>query len=113
MKAKRSQLQPELVHVQVWPLARISPAPENDDIYKPIALDSPDISDLARSIEEHGVQEPLLVSTDGYVISGHRRRVAAILAGLTEVPVRVYPVSREPCFNDLVVSDNNLTLFGS
>ena len=96
MKAKRSQLQPELVHVQVWSLARISPAPENDDIYKPIALDSPDISDLARSIEEHGVQEPLLVSTDGYVISGHRRRVAAILAGLTEVPVRVYPVSREP-----------------
>ena len=99
--------------MQVWSLARISPAPENDDIYKPIALDSPDISDLARSIKEHGVQEPLLVSTDGYVISGHRRRVAAILAGLTEVPVRVYPVSREPCFNDLGVSDNNRPSFGS
>src|SRR6476620_3119921 len=37
-------------YVQVWPLARISHTPENDDIYKPIALDSPDISDLARSI---------------------------------------------------------------
>ena len=49
MKAKRSQPQPELVHVQVWPLARISPAPENDDIYKPIALDSPDISPTVTS----------------------------------------------------------------
>ena len=64
MKAKRSRLQPELVHVQVWSLARISPTPENDDIYKPIALDSPDISDLARSIKEHGVQEPLPISAD-------------------------------------------------
>jgi ParB-like chromosome segregation protein Spo0J len=78
---KASQTQVELVHVQVWPLAKISPAPENDDIYRPIALDSPEIADLARSIEEHGVQEPLLISTDGYIISGHRRRIAASLAG--------------------------------
>src|SRR4029077_19245114 len=68
-------------------------APENDAIYLPIAFDDPGIEELARSIKEHGIQEPLLVSSDGYLISGHRRRTAAILLDLKDVPVRVHPVS--------------------
>ena len=79
-------------HVQVLGLRDISAAPENDQIYRAISVD--DVTDLVRSIREHGVQEPLLVSTDGFVISGHRRRFAAQLAGLSEVPVRIHPVSR-------------------
>ena len=93
MKAIPSRRKRELVHEQVWSLRDIHPAPENDQIYRAISVD--DVKDLIRSIREHGVQEPLLVSTDGFIISGHRRRFAAQLAGLTEVPVRVYPVSRE------------------
>lgn len=46
-------------------------------------------------IQAHGVQEPILISTDGYIISGHRRRAASLLAGLPEVPVRIYPISRQ------------------
>jgi ParB/RepB/Spo0J family partition protein len=76
------------------PLTSIKPAPENDAIYAPIAWDDPSIQDLARSIKENGVKEPLLISKDGYIISGHRRRIAAMLAGLEYVPVTVSPISR-------------------
>jgi hypothetical protein len=62
---------PVLVLVQVWPIGKIRPAPENDDIYRAISVD--DVADLMRSIREHGIQEPLLVSSDGFIISGHRR----------------------------------------
>ena len=86
--------QPELELVQVWSLGSITPAPEKDDLYKAIAWDDPEIVELARSIKELGVQEPLLISRNGYIISGHRRRIAALLAKLVEVPVRVHPVSR-------------------
>lgn len=86
--------QPELDHVQVRRLDSIKPAPENDNVYKPIAWDNPEIHELARSIKEHGVQEPILISRDGFIISGHRRRMAAYLAELDHVPVRVHPISR-------------------
>src|SRR5580704_4744128 len=86
--------QPELDLVQVRSLDSIIPAPENDNVYNAIAFDDPQIIDLARSIKEHGVQEPLLISRDGFIISGHRRRVASYLAGLEKVPVRIHSVSR-------------------
>jgi hypothetical protein len=75
-------------------LDSIFPAPENDDVYNAIAWDDPEILLLARSIKEHGIQEPLLISRDGFIVSGHRRRIAAQLAGLTEVPVRIHEISR-------------------
>ena len=55
----------------------------------------PEILELARSIKEHGLQDPPIISSDGYIISGHRRRIASYLAGLTEVPVQIYPISRQ------------------
>ena len=96
------------MHAQVWPIGHIQPAPENDDIYRAISLD--DVADLMRSIREHGVQEPLLVSSDGFIISGHRRWKAANFIDLAEVPVRVHPVSRQEnpaAFLKLLVECNN------
>ena len=51
-----------------------------------------ELCELMKSIEKEGVLVPLLVRTnpygDGYeVISGHRRKEAAIWAGETKVPV--------------------------
>lgn len=50
-----------------------------------------DLTDLARSIHEHGILQPLTVTEgpDGrfLLIAGHRRLGAALLAGLTRVPV--------------------------
>lgn len=51
-----------------------------------------ELCELMRSIEKEGVLVPLLVRTNPYgdgfeVISGHRRKEAALWAGETEVPV--------------------------
>lgn len=49
--------------------------------------------ELVESVRENGVIEPILCRPDGeggyQVVSGHRRQMAAMLAGLTEVPVTV------------------------
>lgn len=59
-------------------------------------FDEKALSELADSISEHGVIQPLLVRPvqDGYqLVAGERRWRAARLAGLTEVPVVVRELS--------------------
>lgn len=87
--------QTKLDHVQVRSLDAIKPAPENEDVYRPIAFDDPEIRELAESIKKRGVLEPLLISLDGFIISGHRRYTAALLAGLEEVSVKIHDISRK------------------
>lgn len=77
------------------PLAAISPNPHQPR--SPIRDE--DLSELAASIEEHGIIQPLVVREvpDGYqLIAGERRWRAARVAGLSQVPVLVKDVaSRE------------------
>jgi hypothetical protein len=80
--------QAELGQVQFLPIEAIYPSPENDKLYRPIDPDDADIQSLADSIRQHGVLEPLIVTLDNIIISGHRRYAAACLAGLSEVPCR-------------------------
>ena len=54
-----------------------------------------DVTELAATIREHGVIEPIIVTPDGKLIAGQRRLAAARAAGLTHVPVRVRDV-RDP-----------------
>jgi hypothetical protein len=81
--------------VVLMPVAAVRPAPDNDRLYRPVSSGDPDVIALAQSIREHGVKEPLLVSADGWLLSGHRRRAAAELAGLEQVPVLVENVRRD------------------
>ncbi len=85
----------ELKQVRFLLLASIRPSPENDKIYHPVNPNDPDIVALAESIEEHGVKEPLVITSDGWIISGHRRYAASKMAGLKEVPCLVEDISRE------------------
>jgi len=82
-------------HVSILPLAGIRPSTENELLYRPIDPDDPDVQALAESIRNLGIQEPIVVSADGFILSGHRRYVAAGLAGLTEAPCRVHSISRQ------------------
>ena len=72
----------------------IMPSPENLDIYRPVVETDPEIVALADSIRAHGIQEPLVITLDHYILSGHRRHMAARLAGLREVPCRILPFRR-------------------
>jgi hypothetical protein len=71
------------------------PSPENEKLYRPVDRRDPDVKALAKSIRRIGVKEPLVVSADGWLLSGHRRHVAAQLAGLIEVPCRIDPIRRD------------------
>jgi hypothetical protein len=79
---------PELRQVSVFEmdLYQLTPSPLNEKLYKAIDPDDPEIVALAASIREHGVQVPLSITTDDFILSGHRRCAAAKLAGLDRVP---------------------------
>lgn len=76
-------------------IGSIRPSPENAKLYRPVDPNDPEIIELAKSLRQHGVQEPLVVTRDGWIISGHRRHAAAKLAGLNTVPCRVEPVLKD------------------
>lgn len=65
---------------------------------------------LAESIREYGIQEPLLVrkreNGQYEIISGHRRRYAAELAGLTDVPVHI--VEMDDNLATIIMVDSNI-----
>lgn len=85
-------------------LSSIKPSPENEKLYRP-SSDDPDISELADSIKKHGLQEPIVVTEDGYIVSGHRRYEALRLIEQVVVPCRVMPgVRRESMSPDDYVS---------
>ncbi|HNQ96869.1 MAG: ParB/RepB/Spo0J family partition protein [Spirochaetales bacterium] len=62
-------------------------------------FDEEALRELADSIREHGIIQPIIVEETGnggyYIIAGERRTRAARLAGLTEVPVIVKKFSEE------------------
>ena len=80
--------------VQLVLIDSIKPSPENDDIYGEIEYDNA-MGNLIDSIREHGLGDPLLVTQDGYILSGHRRHYALLRLGYTEVPVMAVPILRE------------------
>ena len=81
----------EIRQVSIWD---VKPSPENDKLYHPVRKDDPATVSLAASIREHGVKEPLVLTRDNYVLSGHRRLAASEMAGLDEVPCRYEDIVR-------------------
>ena len=73
------------------PIDDIYPSPENDRIYGEVEHDN-QMDDLIESIREHGLEEPLIISLDNYVISGHRRLYACQCLEMESVPVRIKDV---------------------
>ena len=63
---------------------KIQPSPENDKLYRPVDPDDPETVSLAESIRKFGIREPLVLTLDGHILSGHRRFAAARLAGLED-----------------------------
>lgn len=70
-------------------------SPENERIYRPILSDDPEIITMAESICKHGMREPIVITADRYIVSGHRRHAAAKVAGNKTVPVRKLKFRRQ------------------
>jgi hypothetical protein len=70
------------------------PSPENATLYRNRTTKDADFRRLLESVRKEGVQTPLLVSRDGYVISGHQRLAAAIKTRRFDVPVIYLNVRR-------------------
>jgi hypothetical protein len=90
---------PKLEHVPISdeiimrPLSEIRPSPENDELYKPVDLKDPEFLGLVESIRRaKRVREPLLITIDGYIVSGHRRYAGAKKVGLKTVPCRTVEI---------------------
>ena len=85
------------------PVESIKPSPENELLYRPVSWNDPEIISLAESVGTHGIKEPLIVSEDGFIISGHRRLMAAKRAGLKTVPCRVEKIQHlDPQFTEIL-----------
>ncbi len=70
----------------------ITPSPENDTLYKPVDTRDPQFLRLVESVRANGVKEPLVLTADYFIISGHRRYAASCAAGLDRVPCRIEAV---------------------
>jgi ParB-like nuclease domain len=71
-----------------FPVKEIKACHENDYIYEPCGIDNHDDRELVESIEMSGIHDPLVLSADGYLLSGHRRLWAAKRLRMDKVPVR-------------------------
>lgn len=72
-------------------ISQIWTAPENDKLYGKTTQADQNFRELLTSTKSFGIREQLVVTEDGAIISGNRRRLAAELAGIIEVPVIVEP----------------------
>ncbi len=71
------------------------------DTTKNLRSDIGDVGELAASVAEHGVLEPVILVAKprgaGFVaVAGHRRIAAALEAGVTEVPAMIHEAKTKP-----------------
>jgi len=86
-----------------FPINEIRPARENGLLYDGFNPQTDDDdAKLYWSIKSDGIREPLHVSADGYILSGHRRYGAACWLGLTVIPCIVHD---DVVFGDLTADE--------
>ena len=78
-----------------FPVNQIKVADENNYLYDKFAIANHDDQALCHSIKEVGIQEPLVITLDNYLLSGHRRISCAKRLRLQTVPVRVIDITFE------------------
>ena len=94
MSTATAKAKTRLVRIRRRRIESVRPSPENERLYRPIDPNDPEIAALADSIRQYGIQEPLVITADNWLLSGHRRLVAARLAGVETVPILLDPIQR-------------------
>ena len=89
--------------IELWPPDRLVPYAKNARTHS-----SEQVAQIAASIAEFGFLNPILVSSDAGIVSGHGRLLAARKLGLAEVPVVVLDHLSESQRRAFVIADNRL-----
>ncbi|MBF8376354.1 ParB N-terminal domain-containing protein [Alicyclobacillus mali] len=87
-----------LIHID-----KLKPHPKNADYYADLTGEK--YEELKRSIEVHGIRDPLKILPDGTILAGHQRYRIAKELGIEQVPVAIYDVSPEEA-EYLLIADN-------
>ena len=93
------------LQVHIWLIDRLLPYIRNARTHS-----DEQVAQVAASIREFGWTNPLLVGSDGTLIAGHARLLAARKLNMTEVPVIVLDHLTESQRRALVLADNRLAL---
>jgi DNA modification methylase len=88
-----------------WAIDNLLPYARNARTHSP-----EQVAQIAASIVEFGWTSPILAGSDGIIIAGHARLLAARKLGMTEVPVIVLDGLSEIQRRALVLADNRLAL---
>ena len=94
--------------IEQWPLERLKPYARNAKTHG-----ADQVAKIAASMAKFGWTNPVLVGSDGEVIAGHGRILAAAELGLTEAPVIVLDHLTEEERQAYRISDNKLTEIGA
>jgi ParB/RepB/Spo0J family partition protein len=103
--------EPERVEMQWWPVGLIRPTPDNPR--RAIDVNAPAFRELVESVRVHGILQPLIARlhpTESGALdlrAGNRRWLAAIEAGLAEVPVMVREMDDRTAMEITVLENMN------
>src|ERR1700694_129464 len=89
--------------IEIWPIDRLIPYAGN-----PLLHPDEQLAQIAASIHENGMVNPILVDKHGNVIAGHGRIFASQRLGMTELPVIVLDHLTEAQARALRIADNKI-----
>jgi DNA modification methylase len=90
-----------------WPVGQLVPYERNARLHS-----DHDVQRLAEHISRHGFNKPIEVDEAGVILCGHRRLAAALVLGMTAVPVIQHAHLDEAMKREYRLADNRLTLEG-
>lgn len=87
--------------IEMWPIGDLHPYENNTKLHG-----EAQITNVAKSIEKYGWQQPIVIDENGTVIIGHCRLLAAQKLELSEVPVTVASRLTDDEIRELRIVDN-------
>lgn len=90
---------------EIWKVSRLKPYDKNTRTHPP-----DQVKLLARLLQKHGPDQPIVVDEDGVILKGHGRRLAAMEAQIAEFPVFIRRGLSENEKRELRIADNQVAL---
>ena len=90
--------------IEIWEIEKLVPFEANAKKHPPEQVEK-----LAKAIDKFGWTQPIVVWTNGDIIAGHGRRLAALKLGLKKVPVIVRSDLSKAEADALRLADNRVT----